>query len=143
MHGKHKCKAPSAKESKYIFLTPAKDAELSNVGGHIDIEDLDQGKVHVDGLQAHPSEGGQQEVVERGSSRDAQSVAVEGRQPGVEQEHQVQSKQGQGQVDQDFRGVVSAQLPVRETYRIIGVKRSDNSRQGRVKHKKGNILERN
>lgn len=59
-------------------LTPSYSTELQDVGWNIGVEDLDQGKVHVHSLQAHPGEGGQQEVVQRCSSGNAHTVIGEG-----------------------------------------------------------------
>lgn len=78
------------------------------------MEDLDQGQVHVEGLQAHPGEGGQHEVVEHGRRGDAQAVVGEWREPGVQQEHHAQAQQGEWQVDEDLGWVLSPHLPVRE-----------------------------
>lgn len=65
------------------------------------------------GLQAHPGERGQHEVVEQGRRGDAQAVVGEGREPRVEQEHHAQAQQGDRQVDEDLRRVVATDLPVR------------------------------
>ncbi|KAL8180809.1 UNVERIFIED_CONTAM: hypothetical protein K2H54_034390 [Gekko kuhli] len=57
--------------------------ELTNNGqfkyvvGNISIEDLDESIVHVDGFQAHPSEGRQQEVMEKSTNCNAEATAVE------------------------------------------------------------------
>lgn len=59
-------------------LTPSYNAELEDVRRDIDVEDLDQGEVHVDGLQAHPGERGQQEVVQCCCGGDAQAIDGEG-----------------------------------------------------------------
>lgn len=40
-------------------LTPSDSTKLEHVGGNVDVEDLDQCKVHVHSFQAHPHEGGQ------------------------------------------------------------------------------------
>ena len=98
-------------------LTPSHDAELEHVRGHVDVEDLDQGQVHVDSLQAHPGEGGQQEVVQGAGHAHTQAVHGPGGQPGVEQEHHIEGEQRQRQVDEDLGGVVTTQLPGRETGR--------------------------
>ena len=76
------------------MLTPAHHAELEDVGPHVRVEDLDEGEVHVQSLQPHPGEGRQQEIVHEQGGQDAQAVAGEGRQPGVEQVQQVQGQQG-------------------------------------------------
>lgn len=94
-------------------LTPSQDAEFEDVRGHVDIKDLHKCKIHMDGLQSHPSEGRQEEVVKQGRGGHAESVDTPGGQPGVDQEHQVQAHQGQGQVDEDLRGVVSPKLSER------------------------------
>lgn len=70
------------------------------------------------GFQAHPREGGQHQVVLDGSRGDGQAVAGEGREPGVEQEQQVEAQQGSRQVDEDLRGVVAAQVPVKTTRQV-------------------------
>lgn len=46
------------------LLTPSDKAELEDVSAYVGVEDFDQSDVHVDGLQPHPGEGGQQEVVQ-------------------------------------------------------------------------------
>lgn len=46
------------------LLTPSDEAELEDVSAYVGVEDFDQSDVHVDGLQPHPGEGGQQEVVQ-------------------------------------------------------------------------------
>lgn len=92
-------------------LTPSQDTELEDVRGHVDVEDLHQCEVHVDGLQPHPGEGGQQEVVQQGRCGHTQAVHAPGGQPGVDQKDQVQAQQRQGEVDEDLRGVVSPELP--------------------------------
>ena len=75
------------------MLTPAHHAEFEDVGPHVRVEDLDEGKVHVQCLQPHPGEGRQQEEVHEHGGQDAQAVAVAGH-PGVEQVQQVQGQQG-------------------------------------------------
>ena len=67
-----------SKEYFKLCLTPSYSAELEDVGRNIDVEDLDQGEVHVYGLQAHPGERSQQEVVQHCSSGNAQTVVEEG-----------------------------------------------------------------
>ena len=66
----------------------------------------------MDGLQAHPGEGSQQEVVQEpgGGDAEAHSVRVEG-QPTIHQEHQVQKQQSHTQLDQDLRWDVLTQFP--------------------------------
>lgn len=99
-------------------LTPSDGAELEHVRRDVGVEDLDERQVHVHGFQAHPHEGGQQQVVLDGSRGDGQAVAGEGREPGVEQEEQVEAQQGSRQVDEDLRGVVEAQLPVKTARQV-------------------------
>lgn len=99
-------------------LTPSHSTELEDVRRYVDIEDLDQSEVHVNSLQSHPGEGGQEEVVQRGGCSHTQSVQAPGGQPGVEQEDQVQAQQGQGEVDEDLRGIVPAKLPERRGHTV-------------------------
>lgn len=65
-------------------FTPADDAELEDVSAYVGVEDLDQSDVHVDGLQAHPGEGGQQEVVQQHGHGQAQPAGVQAGQPPVQ-----------------------------------------------------------
>lgn len=62
------------------------------------------------GLQGHPGERGQQEIVQRGSGGDAQTVVGEGGEPRVQKEEHAQPQQGSGQVSEDLRRVVATQL---------------------------------
>lgn len=48
----------------FKLLTPSNKAELEDVSAYVGVEDFDQSDVHVDGLQPHPGEGRQQEVVQ-------------------------------------------------------------------------------
>lgn len=73
-------------------FTPADDAELEDVSAYVGVEDLDQSDVHVDGLQAHPGEGGQQEVVQQHGHGQAQPAGVQAGQPSVQQEHHVEEQ---------------------------------------------------
>lgn len=98
-------------ETFFFCLTPSNSAKLEYVGGNVDVEDLDQSVVHVHCLQTHPGERGQQEVVQRGSSGDAEAVVGEGREPGVDEEEHVQPQQGSRQVDEYLGRVVLTQLP--------------------------------
>lgn len=50
------------------MLTPSQQAQLQEVVSKVGIEDPDGQQVEVEGLQAHPGEDTQQEVVEDGSS---------------------------------------------------------------------------
>lgn len=93
-------------------LTPAHRAELEDVSADVGVEHLDQSDVHVHGLQPHPGEGGQQEVVQQDGHAAAQPGAVEARQPAVQQEDHVEEQQRRAQVHQDLGGVVAPQLPV-------------------------------
>lgn len=52
--------------------------------------------------------------MKQGCGGHAESVDTPGGQPGVDQEHQVQAQQRQGQVDEDLRGVVSPELSERQ-----------------------------
>lgn len=91
-------------------LTPTQSTELEDVRGHVDVEDFDKCEIHVNGLQSHPGEWRQEEVVQGGRYSHAETVQTPGRQPGVDQKHQVQAQQRQGEVDEDLRGVVSTKL---------------------------------
>lgn len=64
-------------------LTPSDDAELEDVSAYVGVEDLDESDVHVDGLQPHPGEGGQQEVVQEDGHGQTQPFGVQARQPAV------------------------------------------------------------
>lgn len=91
---------------------PADQRELQHVAWYVAVKDFHQSQVHVDGLQSHPGEGDQQEVVKEpgcGNAK-AHSLGIE-RQPRVHQEDQVEQQQSQAQVDQDFRRYVLTQLP--------------------------------
>lgn len=48
--------------------TPAQQAQLQEIVSKVGIEDLDDQQVEVEGLQTHPGEDTEQEVVENGSS---------------------------------------------------------------------------
>lgn len=91
-------------------LTPSQDAEFEDVAGHVDVKDFHKCKIHMNGFQSHPGERGQEEVVKQGGRSHTQAINTPGGQPGVEQKHQVQAQQRQGQVDEDLRGVVSPKL---------------------------------
>lgn len=91
-------------------LTPSDDAELEDVSAYVGVEDFDQSDVHVDGLQPHPGEGGQQEVVQKDGHGEAQPLAVQARQPAVQQEDHVEEQQGRAEVHQDLGGVVAPQF---------------------------------
>lgn len=92
-------------------LTPSHGAELQDVSADVGVEDLDQSYVHVDGLQPHPGEGGQQEVVQEDGGGRAQAGAVHhAGQPAVQQEDHVEAQQGRAEVHQDLGRVVSPQF---------------------------------
>lgn len=63
----------------------------------------------MQGLQTHPREGGEQEVVqeEGGGDAEARGICVK-RQPRVEQEDHVEQEKGKAQVDEDLGWNVSA-----------------------------------
>lgn len=95
-------------------LTPSHDAELEDVSAYVGVEDFDQSDVHVHRLQAHPGEGGQQEVVQQDGCRYAQPLAVDHTgEPAVQQEHDVEEQQRRAQVHQDLRRIIPAQFPGR------------------------------
>ena len=96
-------------------LTPSHHAELQDVSAYVRVEDFDQSDVHVDGLQPHPGEGGQQEVVQQDGRSRAQPLVVDhAGQPAVQQEHHVEEQQGRAEVHQDLRRVVAPQFPETE-----------------------------
>lgn len=65
-------------------LTPTDDAELEDVSPHVGVKDFDQSDVHVDGLQTHPGEGGQQEVVQEAGHGLTQPIVFQAGQPTVQ-----------------------------------------------------------
>lgn len=73
-------------------LTPPDDTELEDVSAYVGVKDFDQSDVHMDGLQPHPGEGGQQEVVQEHSHQLAQPVASQAGQPSVQQEDHVEEE---------------------------------------------------
>lgn len=68
----------------HAALTPADDAELEDVSSDVGVEDFDQSDVHVDGLQTHPGEGRQQEVVQKHGHRHTRPLSVQTGQPAVQ-----------------------------------------------------------
>lgn len=94
------------------MLTPSDDAELEDVSAYVGVEDFDQSDVHVDGLQTHPGEGGQQEVVQEDGHWQAQPIGFQTGQPAVQEEHHVEEQQGCAEVHQDLGGVVTPQFSV-------------------------------
>ena len=66
----------------------------------------------MDGLQPHPGEGGQQEVVQEDSYRQAQPIGFQTGQPAVQQEDHVEEEQRRAEVHQDLRGVVTPEFSV-------------------------------
>lgn len=93
-----------------LTLTPADEAELEDVSADVGVEDFDQRDVHVDGLQAHPGEGGQQEVVQDDGHGQTQPVGVQAGQPAVQQEDHVEEQQRGAEVHQDLGRVVAPQF---------------------------------
>lgn len=57
-----------------VELTPSHDAKLEDVSPDVGVEDLDQGNVHVDGLQAHPGEGREKKKMQKNSNCHTQSL---------------------------------------------------------------------
>lgn len=49
-----------------------------------------------------------------GGHSHAERVQIPGGQPGVDQKHQIQAQQGQREVDENLRGVVSTKLSKRD-----------------------------
>lgn len=104
--------AERGSNSSAVGLTPAHGAELEDVSAYVGVEDFHQSDVHVNGLQAHPGEGGEQEVVQEDGGRHAQPLApAQVGQPAVQQEHHVEEEQRRAQVHQDLRRVVAPQVP--------------------------------
>lgn len=53
--------------------------------------------------------------MQRGCNGHTEAIQPPGGQPGVDQKHQVQAQQRQGEVDEDLRGVVPTKLSEKET----------------------------
>lgn len=61
------------------------------------------------GLQTHPGEGGQQEVVQEDGRGYAQPlIVVNAGEPAVQQEHNVEQQQRRAEVHQDLRWIISS-----------------------------------
>lgn len=48
-----------------MALTPPNNAKLEDVSPYVRVENLHQGNVHMDGLQAHPGEGCKKEEMQK------------------------------------------------------------------------------
>jgi len=75
---------PAASFARRSELTPSHEAELEDVSADVGVEDLDQGDVHVERLQPHPGEGGEQEVVQQHGGGQAQPIGSQAGQPAVQ-----------------------------------------------------------
>lgn len=62
----------------------------------------------MDGLQPHPGEGGQQEVVQKDGHGQTQPVGFQTGEPAVQQEDHVEEQQRCAEVHQDLGGVVAS-----------------------------------
>lgn len=71
------------------ILTPANQTEFKDIIGDVYVEDSDERQVHVDPLQAHPSQRDEQEVMKGHCSCNTQPHFLKGRGPGIDQERQV------------------------------------------------------
>ncbi len=78
------------KKHKTACLTPSKCTEFEDVRRHIWSKDLDQGQIHVDCTQSHPSKGSQEKVMLKGCYSNTDGIAVKRGKPGVHQEEHVQ-----------------------------------------------------
>ena len=85
--------------------TPAHKAQLQEVVAEVGVKDLDDKQVEVEGFQAHPGEGTEQEVVEDGPPGPAGSVGPLQALPHIEEEGQIQEKQADAQGHMDLGGV--------------------------------------
>lgn len=85
--------------------TPAQQAQLQEIVSKVGIEDPDGQQVEVEGLQAHPGEDTEQEVVEYGSSDPAGSWGALRAAPHVDQEGEIEEKQADAQGHVDLRGI--------------------------------------
>lgn len=89
------------------MLTPANQAQLSQVVGDVDAKDLDKEEVELAALQRHPSEAAEQAVVGDPPQDPTGAWVGAAREPTVEQEGQVEEEQAahevhvQPQVDAD------------------------------------------
>lgn len=87
------------------MLTPSQQAQLQEIVSKVGIEDPDGQQVEVEGLQAHPGEDTQQEVVEDGSSDPAGRWGALRAAPHTDQEGKIQEKQAAAQSYVDLRGI--------------------------------------
>lgn len=92
------------------MLTPANDAEFQDVSANVSVKYFHQSNVHVDGFQPHPGEGGEQEEVQQRRDGGAETLHVEGGDPAVQEEAEVQQQQRCAQVHQDLGGIISSQF---------------------------------
>lgn len=95
-----------------IALTPSNNAKLKDVSAYVRVENLHQGNVHVDGLQAHPGEGCEKEEMQKDRHRHAQPLHLVRRQPAVQKKHHIEEEQWRAEIHQDLGGIVPSQLPV-------------------------------
>ena len=70
--------------------------------------------------------------MQRGRHGHTEAVQTPGGQPGVDQEHQVQAQQRQGEVDEDLRGVVPTELSGTEMEEKQKVREGENKKSVHV-----------
>ena len=85
--------------------TPAHEAQLQEVVAEVGVKDLDHEQVEVEGFQAHPREGTEQEVVEDSPPGPAGSFGPLKALPHIDEEGQIQEKQADAQGYMDLGGV--------------------------------------
>lgn len=85
--------------------TPAHKAQLQEVVAEVGVKDLDDEQVEVEGFQAHPGEGAEQEVVEDGPPGPAGSIGPLQALPHIDEEGQIQEKQADAQGHMDLGGI--------------------------------------
>lgn len=101
-------------------LTPADDAELQDVPANVSVKHFHQRDVHVNGLQPHPGEGRQKEEMQQRSDGRAEALHLEGGDPAVQEEAEVQEQQRRAQVHQDFGGVIPSQFSKKKNKKDLG-----------------------
>lgn len=65
--------------------TPSSKSDLEHEAGDVGVEHLDNGYIHVNGLQCHPGKGRQEEIMQEKRSGDAKTHGIRVQsQPGVQ-----------------------------------------------------------
>lgn len=99
--------APLTPHLSLLVLTPANQAQLSQVVGDVDAKDLDKEEIELTALQCRPGEAAKQAVVGEPPQDPTGAWVGPAREPTVEQEGQVEEEQAahevhvQPQVDAD------------------------------------------